>query len=169
MSQPFIGEIRPFAYGTAPKGWTLCNGQLLSIQQNQALFSILGNTYGGDGIRTFALPNLQGRVPVGVGVGNGGAVALGESAGQATHTLIQTEMPAHNHSVAASTAEASSDDPSGNLLAAAKVYVGYSSPPTTTSPTMIQPAGGSQPHNNMQPYLPIMFAIAVTGIFPSRS
>lgn len=165
MSEPFIGEIRPIAFGFPPKGWAFCNGQLLSIQQNQALFSILGTTYGGDGVTNFALPNLQGRVPVGVGNG----VVLGEASGEASHTLIQTEMPAHNHALSASSAAASSDDPTDNGLAAAKVYVPYTSPQTTLNPAVIQLAGGSQPHDNMQPYLPINFIIALTGIYPSRS
>lgn len=166
MSEPFIGEIRQAAFPFAPKGWALCNGQLLSIQQNQALFSILGTTYGGDGIRTFGLPNLQGRMPLGPGNG----VVLGESAGQATHTLIQTEIPAHIHGANATAADASSDDPTGNGFASAKVYAAYSTAPRVLmDPSVVQPAGGSQPHENMQPYLVINFIIALTGIYPSRS
>ncbi len=165
MSQPFIGEIRPVSFGVVPKDWALCNGQLLSIQQNQALFSILGTTYGGDGIRTFALPNLQGRVPVHPGNG----VTLGEAAGETAHTLIQTEIPAHNHGINATTTEASTDDPTGALFGGAKVYVPYGSPVTPMNPSVIQPAGGSQPHENMAPYLTISFIIALSGIFPSRS
>jgi microcystin-dependent protein len=165
VSEPFIGEIRPVSFGIVPRGWALCNGQLLSIQQNQALFSILGTTYGGDGIRTLALPNLQGRVPVHPGNG----IVLGETAGQATHTLIQTEMPTHDHAINATTTAASTDDPTGAVFSAAKVYVPFSSPATMMDPTVIQPSGGSQPHENMAPYLTINFIIALTGIFPSRS
>lgn len=165
MSEPFIGEIRQAAFGIVPKGWAPCNGQLLSIAQNQALFSILGTSFGGDGITTFALPNLQGRVPVGVGSN----IMLGESGGQSTHTLIQTELPTHNHTVSASTADASIDDPTGGVFAGAKVYVPPASVPGAMSPTIVQPTGGSQPHNNMAPYLTINFIIALTGIFPSRS
>jgi len=165
VSEPFIGEIRQTSFGVVPKGWALCNGQLLSIAQNQALFAILGTTYGGDGITTFALPNLQGRVPVGAGNG----IVLGESAGQSSHTLLQAEMPAHFHTANASTGDATTEDPTEALFAAAKVYVPAGSPPGTMSPTVVQPAGGSQPHPNMAPYLTINFIVALQGIFPSQS
>ena len=163
MGEPFIGEVRAVSFGTVPRGWMLCNGQLLSIAQNQALFSILGTTYGGDGVTTFALPNLQGRTPVGMGNG----IQLGESAGETSVTLQQTQMPAHTHGVLASSA-AGADDPSDRGPAAAKAY-GPSTSLATLDPSSIGSTGGSQPHANMQPYLTISYIIALTGIYPSRN
>lgn len=163
MSEPFIGEIRATSFGVVPRGWALCNGQVLSIAQNQALFSILGTTYGGNGVTTFALPNLQGRVPIGAGNG----VQLGEAAGSPQVTLITTQLPAHNHALLASSA-AGAEDPTDRGPAAAKAY----GPATALAPldsSALAPAGGSQPHGNMQPYLTINYLIALTGIFPSRS
>ena len=162
MSQPFIGEIRATAFGTAPKGWALCNGQLLSIAQNQALFSIIVNTYGGNGVNNFALPNLQGRVPVGVGP----QVALGEAAGTPSVTLLTPNLPAHTHAFLASSA-AGAGDPENRSVAAAKAY-GPAVSLTNFAPSSIGATGGSQPHDNMQPYLTINYMIALVGIFPSR-
>lgn len=163
MSEPFIGEVRPTAFSVVPRGWTLCNGQLLSIAQNQALFSILGTTYGGDGITTFALPNLQGRVPVGAG----NTMALGEAAGAPSVTLLASQIPAHTHAALASSA-AGAEDPTDRGPAAAKAY-GPVTSLVALSPESVAPAGGSQAHGNMQPYLVINYMIALQGIFPSRS
>ncbi len=163
MSQPFIGEVRATSWNMAPRGWAFCNGQILSVAQNQALFSILGTTYGGDGITTFALPNLKGRVPIGQGNG----IALGESAGTTSVTVTTTNLPAHNHLFMASSA-GGADDPTNKGPAGAKAY-GPVVSPTPMSHDSITAVGGSQPHENMQPYLTINYIIALQGIFPSRS
>ena len=164
MSEPFIGQVNQVSFNVVPKGWAQCNGQLMSIAQNQALFSILGTTYGGDGITTFALPNLQGRTPVHPGNG----ITLGESAGEASHTLSPTETPLHGHPLMASITVGNAHDPTGAVLAAGADL--YNSGPGNQmmDPTSISPTGGGQPHNNMQPYLAINFIIALTGIYPSR-
>lgn len=168
MSEPFLGEIRTFGGNFAPTGWALCDGRLLSIAQYSALFSLLGTTYGGDGKVTFALPDLQGRAPMHWGSGPGLTPRdIGESAGSSTVTLIQTEMPAHTHAGEASLSSASALSPSGNVLGDAALYA---APPYTTamSPMAIGVTGGSQPHENMMPYLGVTFIIALQGIFPSR-
>jgi microcystin-dependent protein len=163
MSQPFIGEIRGTSFSVVPRGWAPCNGQLLSIAQNQALFAILGTTYGGDGVTTFALPNLQGRVPVGTGNG----VQLGQSDGSTQVTLLTTQIPAHNHTLMASNT-AGAADPTNQGPAGAKAY-GPATSLTGFDGSSIAPTGGSQPHNNMQPYLTVNYIIALTGIFPSKN
>jgi microcystin-dependent protein len=163
MSEPFIGEVRATSFNFAPKGWALCNGQLLSIAQNQALFSILGTTYGGDGVTTFALPNLQGCVPVGTGNGT----QLGQRGGETAVTLLETQIPAHAHSLAAS-ASAGAEDPANRGPAAAKTY-GPPGGAVAMAAAMLASSGGSQPHDNMQPYLTINYLIALTGIYPSHS
>ena len=173
--QPFLGEIRNFGFNFAPRGWASCNGQLLSIAQNTALFSLLGTTYGGNGQTTFALPDLRGRVPVGMGNGPGlSPIVQGEMAGQESHTLIASEMPQHNHVLNAKTAGGNQGGPSGNLLAASdqrnsQYATSATSGDTTMAATTIGTAGGNQPHNNMQPFLGSNFAIAVEGIFPARN
>jgi microcystin-dependent protein len=164
MSEPFIGEVRAVGFPFAPKGWALCNGQLLSIAQNQALFAILGTTYGGNGIQTFGLPDLRGRTPVGTGA----SIQLGEMGGQATHALLSTEIPAHVHGLAASTADGVGDA-TNQVPAAAKMYVAPGGALAPMDPSMIAVAGSSQPHPNMQPYLAVNYVIALTGIFPSHS
>jgi microcystin-dependent protein len=165
MSEPFLGEIKIISWNFPPKGWSFCNGQLLPINQNQALFSILGTTYGGDGRTTFALPNLQGRVPVHVGNG----IILGQLGGETAHTLNISEMPAHNHIPVGTTSTPSSRSAAGNLWAsnAANPYASTSN--INMAPAAILPAGGSQPHENMSPYLVVNFIIALQGIFPSRN
>src|SRR2546427_5052774 len=165
MSQPFMGEIKIISWNFAPKGWAFCNGQLLPINQNQALFSILGTTYGGDGRVNFALPNLQGRVPLHVGNG----IILGESAGEQTHTLNQSELPAHNHVPTGSSTVANQSTPVGNLWASSGQTVYAAAPNNSMNPQSIVPIGGSQPHDNMSPYLVLNFIIALQGIFPSRN
>lgn len=181
MAEPFLGEIRMVGWNFAANGWALCNGQLLSISQNTALFSLLGTTYGGDGIQTFALPNLQGRVPIHQGNGAGlSPYVIGEVAGAENVTLLVNQMPAHNHLVAVSNQVGSVADPTNAILAQGNSGSGRSPvvvsdyvpavPPTgTLSPVSISNAGGNQPHSNIQPFLCVNFIIALQGIFPSRS
>jgi microcystin-dependent protein len=165
MSEPFIGEVKIISWNFPPKGWAFCNGQLLPINQNQALFSILGTTYGGDGRVNFALPNLQGRMPVHVGDG----IALGERGGETAHTLTISEMPAHNHIPTGSSTNPPSAGAAGNLWSANNAKPFASSANTQMNPAGIQNTGGSQPHENMSPYLILNFIIALVGIFPSRN
>ena len=167
MSQPYIGEVKVIAWNYPPKGWSFCNGQLLPINQNQALFSLLGTTYGGNGQTNFALPNFQGRTPVHVGNG----FVQGQAGGEASHTLIQSEMPQHAHSAQVQPANASTGVPGNNLLAGVTsfAYRNSLSNLATLAPGTISNAGGSQPHPNQQPYLVLNFIIALTGIFPSRN
>lgn len=166
MSLPFIGEIRLLSFSFAPKGWALCNGQLLPINQNQALFSILGTTYGGDGRTTFALPDLRGRTPLHVGEG----VNLGERAGSESVTLTQAQVPPHAHTLAVSSQRASLDDPAGSYWAADASQSRYAtSSDTTMAGGLVSTVGGGQPHENRQPLLALTFAIALQGIFPSPS
>jgi microcystin-dependent protein len=168
MSDPFLGEVRMVGFNFPPKGWALCNGQLMSIAQNQALFSVLGTTYGGNGQTTFALPNLQGRAPVHVGKG----VVLGEAAGETAHTLITNEMASHTHSLLGAVAPQDNNRAvTGNLLGSSSAASWYAPGPTTLTlnPATVGNSGGSQPHNNMQPYLVLNFCIALVGIFPSRN
>ncbi|HZE23369.1 MAG TPA: tail fiber protein [Blattabacteriaceae bacterium] len=166
MSEPFIGEVKIISWNFPPKGWTFCNGQLLPINQNQALFSILGTTYGGDGRVNFALPNLQGRMPVHAGDG----IVLGERGGETAHTLNISEMPAHNHVPVGNPGAPTAPSPGGNLWAANPNNL-YSNaqPNSTMNPACILPTGGSQPHENMSPYLVLNFIIALQGIFPSQN
>ena len=165
MSEPFIGEVKVFGFNYAPKGWALCNGQLLSINQNQALFSLLGTTYGGNGQTTFALPDLRGRTPLHVGNG----VTLGQSAGQETHTLTTTEMPMHTHLVSASSATDNKTTATGSVWGASTSNPYAPQSNTTMAPNAIGTAGQSQPHENRQPYLTLNFCIALVGIYPSRN
>jgi microcystin-dependent protein len=174
MSDPFVAEIRIFAGNFAPRGWALCNGQLLPISQNTALFSLLGTTYGGDGKSTFALPNLQGSAPIAPGQGPGLSLRdLGESGGEETVTLLNSEMPAHTHALQASSIGADDNDPSpNNVLTVAlggAMYNSVTTPTVQMNLNALPPAGGSLPHNNMQPYLALTFIIALQGIFPARS
>jgi microcystin-dependent protein len=168
MSEPFLGEIRSTAFDFAPRGWAQCNGQLLSIVANQALFSILGTTYGGDGRTTFALPDLRGRSPSHVGP----QTMLGERKGEEAHTLTAAEMPAHRHALLASQKVADTDQPAGARPAATaasgpSIYTDRGRA-TPLEGTAIGTSGGSQPHPNMAPYQTLNFIIALQGIFPSR-
>lgn len=164
MASPYVGEIRIMSFNFPPKGWAFCNGQLMIINQNQALFSLLGTTYGGDGVRTFALPNLQGRVPVHMGNG----FTLGQLGGEEAHTLIFSEMPPHPHGLQGTTLTADTAIPTGALLASvSNVYTGASNL-TTLNPETVGYTGGTQPHPNMQPYLTLSFCIALSGIFPTQ-
>jgi len=165
MAEPFIAEIRIVSFNFPPKGWAFCNGQLLPINQNQALFSILGTTYGGDGRTTFALPNLQGRVPFHVGDG----LFLGERSGETAHTLNISEIPAHTHVPVGSSNLADQGVPTGKLWANSSQTAYRATPDTAMNPASILPVGGSQPHENMPPYLTLNFVIALQGIFPSQN
>jgi len=170
---PYIGEIRIFGGNFAPKGWALCNGQLLSISSNTALFSILGTTYGGDGVRNFALPNLQSRVPIHWGHGSGLSQYIpGQSAGVENVTLMQQQMPQHNHNMGTLSAPGTASRPNTQLLAqptAGNAYGPAPSDGSTLNQAAISSAGGNQPHANLQPYLVMNFIIALQGIFPPRS
>ena len=168
-TEPFLGEIDVVSFNFAPKGWALCNGQSMAINQNQALFSLLGTTYGGNGQTTFNLPNFQGRTPVHIG-GAGGFVQ-GQAGGEAAHTLILGEIPQHTHTAQQQPANASTGAPGNNLLAGVASFAYRNSLTNLTPlvPSTISNAGGSQPHNNQQPYLVLNFIIALQGIFPSRN
>jgi microcystin-dependent protein len=166
MAEPFLSEIRIMSFNFAPKGWALCNGQLLPINQNQALFALLGTTFGGNGQTNFALPDLRGRVPIHVGSGH----TLGEGGGEATHTLTQAEMSQHIHLVNASNnAQNGTNDPTGNFLGSAANMYHSASDLTPTNPANVTTTGGSQAHLNQQPFLTLSFCIALQGIFPSRN
>ena len=166
MAEPFISEIRIFSFVFAPQGWAMCNGQLLPINQNQALFSLLGTTYGGDGRTTFGLPNLQGRTPISFG----NSFTLGQIGGEYNHTLLMSEMPLHTHTLQASGNAPDVKPPTGNYFATNTGFLPYS--PTTEeqmAATAVNSQGGSQAHINFQPYLTLNFCIALQGIFPSQN
>lgn len=166
MSTPFMAEIKIISWNYAPKGWAFCNGQFLPINQNQALFSILGTTYGGNGQTTFALPDFRGRIPLHVGNG----LLQGNTGGEEFHTLNMGEMPAHNHVLQGNSAAGNALAPNNNFLGdiSTKAYGGVANL-TTLSPSTVTNAGGSQPHEDRQPFLVLNFIIALQGIFPSRN
>ena len=167
MSEPFLSEIKIVSFNFPPKGWALCNGQFLPINQNQALFALLGTTYGGNGQTTFALPNIRGRVPIHMGNGH----TLGEAAGSTSVTISQQQMPQHIHLMQGTTQDASGPVPANALLGKANNM--YQSPNSgglvALNPASVSNVGGGQPHNNMMPYLVLNFIIALQGIFPSRN
>jgi microcystin-dependent protein len=180
MATPFVAEIRIFPFNFPPKGWAFCDGQLLPISQNTALFSLLGTTYGGDGKSTFALPNLQGANPMQQGQGPGLSLRdLGEQGGEDTVTLLVSELPSHSHSMTADNSQATSPDPTNNFYTAghfddglghsgnAQIYT-TQAPADVMSPLSTSVTGGNQPHNNLMPYLTLNFCIALQGIFPAR-
>jgi microcystin-dependent protein len=175
MATPFIGQIVLFPYNFAPRNFAFCQGQLLAIAQNTALFSLLGTTYGGNGTTTFALPDLRGRAPISSGQGPGlPNYSLGEQAGEPSHTLIISESPAHQHNLQCSADDATQGSPQNRFLASPNVAVGGGAvnayaPAANASMGATSAAGGSQPHNNMPPYLVLNYCIALTGIFPSRN
>jgi len=173
MSNPFLGEIRMFAGNFAPAGWAQCNGQIMSISQNTALFSILGTTYGGNGTTTFALPDLRSRVPIHVGQGPGlSPYVLGQVAGTENVTLLTTQIPLHNHGVNCSTGGGTQASPASGYPAVESTGTSLdyaASSNGTMNPAMIGNAGSGQPHANIQPYLCVNFIIALQGIFPSRN
>ncbi len=171
MSEPFLGEVRIFAGNFAPRGWAFCHGQLLPIASHSALFSLLGTIYGGDGRTTFALPDLRGRTPIGVGSGPGLTPRReGQRMGEERHTLTEPELPAHDHPLQASGEYPSTDDPA-NASLARQEFRGYaaSNPTTTMRSGSVANAGGGQAHNNMQPSLAMNYIIALVGLYPSRS
>ena len=172
MADPFVAEIRIFPFNFAPKGWAWCNGQLMPLSQNTALFALLGTTYGGNGKSNFALPDLQGRAPMHPGQGPGLSLHdLGEIGGSETVTLQQSEIPAHSHSMRAATqdnADVSFPSPSASFAPSTGGTLYQGSADGGMSPTAVAPAGGSLPHNNMQPYLTMYFNIALQGVFPPR-
>lgn len=180
MSTPFLGQITVFPYTFAPNGWADCAGQLLPISQYSALFSLLGTQFGGNGTSNFALPDLQGRIPVGQGqLLGGGLYVMGETSGVENVTVLQTSMASHTHSLSAATADGSSNNPNGLILAKPQVGGGRGNPDqgkiynpgnvdTSLLPTSIGTAGGSQPHNNIQPSLVLRYCIALQGVFPAR-
>ena len=171
MADPFVAEIRIFPFNFAPKGWAWCDGQLLPLSQNTALFSLLGTTYGGNGKSNFALPNLEGSAPMHPGQGPGLSLHdLGETGGSETVSLLESEIPAHSHALSASTQDGTEPAPAGQKFAKG-IGVGYYAAPgalTSLSPNALAPAGGDQPHNNMMPYLTFYFNIALQGVFPPR-
>jgi microcystin-dependent protein len=165
MSEPFLSEIKIVSFNFPPKGWALCNGQFLPINQNQALFSLLGTTYGGDGRVSFALPDLRARVPIHEGSGH----TLGERGGEEAHTLSIQEMPGHTHIVQASSAPGTAVNPINAFLAAASNVYRPADTLTSLNPASVANVGGSQAHLNMQPFLTLSFCIALQGIFPSQN
>src|SRR5438093_863724 len=169
MAEPFLSEIRIVSFGFAPKGWALCNGQLLPINQNQALFALLGTTYGGNGQTTFALPDLQGRTPIHMGGGH----TLGEEGGEQAHTLSIPELPQHLHVLNARSIPSTTNGPPGSSLMLSESTSAFLYSPSANlqamAPNAVANVGGSQAHLNMQPYLALNFCIALQGIFPSRN
>jgi microcystin-dependent protein len=174
MADPFVAEIRIFPFNFAPRGWAWCDGQLLPLSQNTALFSLLGTTYGGNGKSNFALPDLQGRAPMHPGQGPGLSLHdLGETGGSETVSLLESEIPAHSHGFLASTAPGNNRNPAGNVLArgtGGNTYLAPAGAPLVSmSDQALAPAGGDQPHNNLQPFLTFYFCIALQGVFPPRT
>jgi microcystin-dependent protein len=172
MSSPFIGEIRMFAGNFAPAGWMFCEGQLIAIADNNSLFILVGTTYGGDGVTTFALPDLRGRLPIHMGTAQSGSVyIIGEQSGVETVTLTASQIPAHSHPFQATTNNADSNSANNNLLAQPPVMLEYfaSAPTSPLSSESGGATGGSQPHSNFQSYLCVNFIISLFGIFPSRT
>lgn len=173
MADPFVAEIRIFPFSFAPKGWAFCSGQLMPISQNTALFSLLGTTYGGDGKSTFALPDMEGRVPMHPGQGPGLSLYdLGQIGGSQFVSLLESEIPSHSHALNSLGAPANRTAPGGNTFArvsAGNAYAAAASPVAAMSGQGLAPAGGDLPHNNMQPYLTLSFCIAMQGVFPPRT
>ena len=170
---PFVAEIRIFPFNFAPKGWAFCDGQLLPLSQNTALFSLLGTTYGGDGKSNFALPDMQGNAPMHPGQGPGLSLHdLGESGGSDTVSLLESEMPAHPHGWMASNADSNNQSPVATLFAGGLGGISMYAAPTSITqlaPNALAPAGGDQPHNNLMPYLTLTFCIALQGVYPPRT
>lgn len=164
MSTPFLGEIKIVSFNFPPKGWTFCNGQIMPIAQNQALFSLMGTTYGGNGQTTFALPDLRGRAPMHVGAG----YVQGQAGGQEFHTITLSELPAHNHIPNGHSATGQSSTAAGNMFGAARGSYAETGD-VAMLPTTVANVGGSQPHENRSPYLVVSYIVALTGIFPSRN
>ncbi|HEX3873948.1 MAG TPA: tail fiber protein [Solirubrobacteraceae bacterium] len=169
MAEPFLGEIRTFGFNFAPQGWAMCAGQLLAISQNSALFALIGTFYGGDGVTTFALPDLRGRVGINMGQGPGlSPYQLGEVSGSENVTLTTGQMPSHAHALNANAQQYTTTRPAGHVPAQGGTYAAVADG-TTMNAAAIGPAGGNQPHTNIQPFLGLNFCIALEGIFPSRN
>ena len=171
MSEPFLAEVRIVGFNFAPRGWAFCDGQILPINQNQSLYSLLGTTYGGDGRTSFALPDMRGRTPIHVGNSNGGAThTLGQKSGEETHTLAANEMPQHSHTPIGSSETVNAQDPAGNWVGS-NAGAPYHSIGTAVNmaPGTLANAGAGQAHENMQPWLALNFCIALQGLFPSRN
>ncbi|MEM7049394.1 MAG: tail fiber protein [Acidobacteriota bacterium] len=172
MSEPFLAEVRMVGFNFAPRGWAFCDGQILPINQNQSLYSLLGTTYGGDGRTSFGLPDMRGRVPMHVGRSNGGGDHReGQKSGEETHTLSGAEMPQHDHVLQVTNNNGTTDQPNGRVLAravGATIYGEFGSQVAMATGTVAN-VGGGQAHDNMQPYLAVNFVIALQGLFPSRN
>jgi microcystin-dependent protein len=171
MSQPYVGEIRLFAGNFAPNGWAFCDGQLLSIAENEVLFDLIGTTYGGDGVNTYALPDLRGRVPVHQGNSGQSNYVIGQNGGVENVTLAANQMPQHRHAMLASTSPAAATHgPSEVLGSSATMHLyGSGTPNMAMDPNAITPVGGNQPHDNMPPFVALSFIVSLFGIFPSQS
>jgi microcystin-dependent protein len=171
MSDQYMGEIRMFAGGYAPQGWELCNGQLLPITDNEALFTLIGTTYGGDGMTTFGVPDMRGRVPISVGNGAGSNYMLGQKSGAESVTLLTSQMPAHGHLPAAQSAPGNQPLPTNNVWAAKQVFEkpAADTPLVAMSAAAVISAGGNQSHDNLMPFMALTFIIATQGIFPSQA
>lgn len=175
MSEPFLAEIRIVGFNFAPRGWAFCDGQILPINQNQSLYSLLGTTYGGDGRTSFALPDLRGRTSIHVGASNGTSHTQGQKSGEETHTLSAAEMPSHTHGLSANNESVNQAAPTGNLPGQVPSTVdtvystGTDNLDTEFASSAVSNAGGGQAHNNMMPYLALNFCIALRGLFPSRN
>lgn len=171
MSNPYVGEIRMTGFNFAPYGWALCNGQILSITENEVLFNLIGTTYGGDGITTFQLPNLQGRIPFHQGTSNGNTMVIGQLSGSENVTLISSQIPSHSHSLTANSGNGGQPSPSGGVWAASVLGEFSTEAPSAAHPmaaSTILSIGGSQPHDNMPPFLVVNFIIALSGVYPSQ-
>jgi microcystin-dependent protein len=174
MGEPFVGEIRMFGGNFAPAGWAFCAGQLMPISENETLFNLIGTTYGGDGQETFALPDLQGRIPIHAGTGSSGTTfTIGEKSGVESVTLTTQQIPAHNHAPLATTDPGDQSTPVNNFWSAAftgdQIYDPAITPSGTMNTTLIQGSGGSQPHENIAPYLCVSFILSLFGVFPTQN
>jgi microcystin-dependent protein len=172
MSSPYVGEIRMAGFNFAPAGWAFCNGQTMSIADYEALFTLIGTTYGGDGITTFQLPNLQGRIPFHQGASNGNTMVIGQLSGSENVMLTPSQIPTHSHSLMANSGNGGQPSPSGGLWAASGLGEFSTDAPAAAhamAASAILPTGGSQPHDNMPPFLVVNFIISLNGIFPSQS
>jgi microcystin-dependent protein len=170
MSTPYVGEIRMTGFNFAPSGWALCNGQLLSIAENETLFNLIGTTYGGDGVNTFQLPNLQSRIPFHQGTSGGTTMVIGQIAGEENVTLTTSQIPQHTHILAANSGRGAQPSPQNGLWAASPLdEFSTETPSKTMDPSAILATGGSQPHDNMPPFLVVNFIIALYGVYPSQN
>lgn len=169
MSSPYVGEIRAVGFNFAPQGWAFCDGSLLSISQNEVLYTLLGTTYGGDGVNTFGLPDLRGRIPFHQGSSSGNTLVLGELSGSETVTLVPNQLPTHTHPLQANSSSGSQPSPANGFWAKSSLDEFSTETPTLSmAPTSVLAAGGSQPHNNIPPFLVLNFIISLYGVYPSQ-